>query len=360
MVSENCDSFCAFLRSVRLSRRLVCPTPSLSHMAARNEVSHLRESLIGNSIDLKGRVAVVTGGSRGIGRMCCLTLARAGCDIVIAAKTTEPHPTLPGTIYTVAEEVEALGVRALPLKVDLRSEDDIVKGVAKIEETFGRIDILINNASALWWQDIIDTPMKKFDLIVSINARGTFAMTKACLPFMKKGGFGRVVNMSPPILLNAMSGHTAYNISKYGMTMVALGVSQEYGPESNITANTLWPATVIESLASINFKMGDRALWRKADIIADATLGIIAQPATFSGNMLIDDTFLRAAGFEDDDFVKYRCDPECEPPRMLDMTSDDGLSQEQYRLIAKRGDVRKLDEDIGNSSGAVRPTASKL
>ena len=117
---------------------------------------------------------------------------------------------------------------------------------------------MINNASALWWQDITDTPMKKFDLIVSINARGTFAMTKACLPHMVKGGFGRVINMSPPIHLGAMAGHTAYNISKYGMTMVALGVSQEYGPASNITANTLWPATVIESLASINFQMGDK------------------------------------------------------------------------------------------------------
>merc|ERR1711865_682790 len=182
--------------------------------------------------DLTGKVAIVTGATRGIGRETALALAKLGCNVVVAAKTTEPQPTLPGTIHTVAAEVEALGVKGLACRVDLRDIDSIQQCVEDTMAAFGRIDILINNASALWWQDIMDTPIKKYDLITSINARGTFFMTQACLPHMKAGGFGRIVNTSPPITLNTMGGHTAYNISKFGMTMVALGVSQEHGPES--------------------------------------------------------------------------------------------------------------------------------
>jgi len=196
--------------------------------------------------DLKGRVAVITGASRGIGRECCLLLARHGCHIVVVAKSTVETENLPGTIYSVAQEVKELGVRALPLQIDIRDEEAVSKGVEKIIQEFGRLDILINNASALWWQEIKDTPMKKFDLIVSINARGTFCMTKYCLPHMIKNQFGRIVNMSPPISLDGFKGHVAYNISKFGMTMVALGVAQEYAGQ-NITANSLWPATIVES-----------------------------------------------------------------------------------------------------------------
>jgi NAD(P)-dependent dehydrogenase (short-subunit alcohol dehydrogenase family) len=168
---------------------------------------------------LKGRVAIITGGSRGIGRECALALARLGCNIVIAAKTITPHPTLPGTIYTVAEEVRAIGVEALPYQVDLRDAAKIEACVEAVVKKFGRVDILVNNASALWWQDIVDTPARKYDLITSINARGTFLMTRACLPHMEKNNFGRVVTMSPPIQsgVGAFQGRTAYNISKMGM-----------------------------------------------------------------------------------------------------------------------------------------------
>jgi len=297
---------------------------------------------------LNGKVAIVTGGSRGIGRECCLSLAKAGCSVVIAAKTTEPHPTLPGTIFTVANEVVALGARALPIKVDLRNLDSINACVAEVMEKFGRIDILVNNASALWWQDIRDTPMRKYDLITSVNSRGTFAMTSACLPHMEKNGWGRVITMSPPINLGAMAGHTAYNISKFGMTLVALGVAQEYD-NKGITGNSLWPATVVESQASINFKLGEPENWRKATILADAAMGIILDENEFTGKMCIDDTYLRTRwGFEDDDFIRYRCDPDVEPPRAL--APDSHYSADSQYSVVRRGDVRKLSEDMQRST----------
>ena len=299
--------------------------------------------------DLHGKVAIITGASRGIGRECALTLAKAGVNVVIAAKTTSPHPSLPGTIFTVADECQeaggSTGAKSMACQLDLRSEDSIVECVEAVEKRFGRIDILINNASALWWQEIEDTPSKRFDLINGINSRGTFLMTKSVLPVMKKNGFGRVVNMSPPITANpaAYSGRTAYNISKFGMTMSALGVASEYSGEG-ITANTLWPATIIESLASINFKLGDKSQWRKASIIADATLGIVAEGGDFTGNMLIDDEYLRARhGFKDSDFVQYRCDPEIEPPRLL-------ASEDVGDWKVRRGSVARLEGDLGRSN----------
>ncbi|KAK3248536.1 hypothetical protein CYMTET_20021 [Cymbomonas tetramitiformis] len=297
--------------------------------------------------NLSGKVAIVTGGSRGIGREVCLSLAKAGCNVVVAAKTIKDTPSLPGTIFTVAEEVKALGVDALPVQVDLRNVKDIEACVEKVVAHFGRIDILINNASALWWQDIADTPMNKYDLITGINSRGTFAMTKMCLPHMAKNGWGRIVNMSPPIRLDpgTLAGHTGYYISKYGMTLVALGAAAEYDGKG-ITANSLWPATVVESLASKNFKLGDEAMWRKASIIADATMAIISEEDTFTGHMLIDDTFLRYKGLEDKDFVKYRCDPNVEPPRVLDME----WSPEDSRGLFKRGDVKTLQKDMDSST----------
>jgi len=242
-------------------------------------------------MDFRGRVAIITGGSRGIGREVVLALARRGASVVIAAKTTEPHPTLPGTIYTVAQEARDAGGKALAVKTDLRDVESMRNCVEQTVKKFGRIDILINNASALWWQNIQDTPIKRYDLITQINARGTFFMTKLCLPHMERNNFGRVITMSPPIsnVVGAFAGRTAYNISKFGMTMVALGVAAEYAGK-NITGHSLWPATIIESLASINFELGARDAWRKATILSDATLAIISESKEFNGRQLIDDT----------------------------------------------------------------------
>ena len=308
---------------------------------------------------LKGKTAIITGSSRGIGRECALVLGRLGCNIVVAAKTVEPQPTLPGTIYTVAEEVRALnsGAGALPFKLDIRDEEACNACAKAAYDKFGSVDILINNASALWWQDIKDTPIRKYDLITSINVRGTFCMTSACLPYMEKGGFGRVVTMSPAISpkFQRYSGVTAYNISKMGMSMVAMGVAAEYRGK-NIIANTLWPATVIESLASINFQLGDTKNWRKATIIADATAGLVCEDPDYTGNMLIDDEYLRERhGFTDEDFVSYRYDPSFEPPRLLaSANSEQGGSGTVGHV--KRGEVGRLDRDIKKSGGSLSPS----
>ena len=297
--------------------------------------------------DLRGKVAIVTGGSRGIGRECALALARCGCAIVVAAKTSTPVANLSGTIHTVAEEIRALGAEALPIQLDLRNASDCQSCVDAVVQKFGRVDILINNASALWWHPIEETPINKYDLITSINARGTFAITKACLPHMRKNGFGRIINMSPPIHLNSLADRTAYYISKFGMTLVALGVAQEYKGKG-ITGNTLWPATIIESLASINFKMMDSSNWRKATILADAVVSIVAEPDTFTGNMLLDDVYLRSKGYTDADFVKYRCDPLVEPPRFLAIEAGEGIEKigdSARDQLKARGDVRKVHVD---------------
>jgi citronellol/citronellal dehydrogenase len=245
---------------------------------------------------LLGQTAIVTGGSRGIGRECVLALAREGANVVVAAKSATDTPNLPGTIFSVAKEAEALGVSALATQVDLRDEATITACVAATMAKFGRIDILVNNASALWWQDITDTPIKKYDLITSINSRGTFAMTQACFPHMAARKHGRVITMSPPITanMNAYAGKTAYFISKFGMTMVALGAAAE-GRGQGVTGNSLWPATVIESFAAVNFKLGEPATWRKASILADCVVSLALEPDDVTGRMLIDDVYLRSA-----------------------------------------------------------------
>lgn len=294
--------------------------------------------------DLTGKVAIISGGTRGIGKACAVALAKQGCNIVVAAKTVADDPKLPGTIYSVAHELEALGVQALPVKVDMRNVDTIKECVRLTIEKFGRIDIVVNNASALWWQDIKDTPMGKYDLITQINVRGSFALTSLCLPHMAKNGFGRVITMSPPIQTDhrAYKGFTAYNISKYGMTMVAMGAAAEYEGKG-ITGNSLWPATVVESQASKNFQLGDTDMWRKANVLSDAVLGLVSAPDSYTGNQLIDDEYLQEeCGLTKEDLAVYRYNPDVEPARML------APSHKGERIAPKRGDVRKLDQDLKN------------
>lgn len=299
--------------------------------------------------DLSGKVAIITGATRGIGKACAIALAKQGCNIVVAAKTTTEQATLPGTIYSVAEELQQLGVQALPVKVDLRKFDDIKECVRQTVEKFGRVDILINNASALWWQRIEDTPMNKYDLITSINTRGSFAMTHLCMPIMAKNKYGRVINMSPPLQTDfrAYKGFTAYNISKFGMTMSALGAAAEYEGQG-ITGNTLWPATVIESQASKNFELGGREMWRKAQILSDCVLGLVSASDSCTGNQLIDDEYLqRMHGFTAEDLAVYRCVPDVEPPRAL---ASHGHMGNDGGATVRRGDVRRLNDDVQNST----------
>lgn len=256
------------------------------------------------------KVAFISGASRGIGRACALKLAREGWDIVVAAKSVEEKPNLPGTIHTVAEEVRAAGTEALPVQVNIRKLEEIRAAAAQALERFGRIDAVINNAGALWWRPMDETPMNRFDLVMEVNVRGAYAVTEAFLPAMKEQQGGHVIMMSPPVDLSVVPGHIAYCISKFGMTMTALGIAGEL-KQFNIHGTALWPKTVIESYATINFGLGTPEIWRKADILADATHEILAHPEISTGRALIDEDFLREVGYTD--FEQYNCVPGGQP-----------------------------------------------
>src|SRR5262245_9200086 len=243
---------------------------------------------------LQDRVAIITGASRGIGRAMALGLARHGCHIVIAAKSVESSDRLPGSIYMVAKEVEALGVQALPVQVDVRDADQIEAMAAQARQRFGRIDILINNAGALWWQPLLQTPPKRFDLVMAVNARAAFFACRAVLPAMIESRWGHIINLSPPLDLAMVPGRIAYSISKLGMTLLTHGLADEVRAH-NIAVNSLWPVTIIESQASINWNLGGREMWRKPDILVDCVLRLVQkEPAALTGQALLDEDFLRA------------------------------------------------------------------
>ncbi len=262
---------------------------------------------------LKDQVAIITGSSRGIGRDLALKLADQGCNIVVVGKTTEPNPKLPGTIHTVAEEVEAKGVKALAVQCDVRNVENIESMVAEVKAKFGRVDILLNNAGALWWQPLMKTPAKRFDLMMEVNARGAFFCAQAVLPLMIEAKRGHIINMSPPIDLTHVPYHIGYTISKYGMTLLSHGLAEEV-KDHHIGVYSLWPETMIESLATINWGLGDASMWRKPSILSDAVLALVTQedPARYSGQALIDEVLLRDVGVTD--FDVYNCVPGSHPP----------------------------------------------
>ena len=262
---------------------------------------------------LQGRVAIITGASRGIGRAFAHGLARQGCNIVVVAKSVESTERLPGSIYSVAAEVEALGARALPVQVDVRDEKQIESMAAQAKAHFGRIDILINNAGALWWQPLLQTPAKRFDLVVAVNARAAFLAAQAVLPAMLEARWGHIINMSPPIDPKMVPGKIAYCISKFGMTLLTHGLAEEMRPH-NVAVNSLWPVTIIESQASINWGLLGPEQWRKPDILVDCVLRLVQkEPAEITGQALLDEDFLRTEGVTD--FSHYACVPGTEPPR---------------------------------------------
>lgn len=262
----------------------------------------------------EGRVAFITGASRGVGKVIALALAKEGCDIVAAAKSIESSEKLPGSIHETAEQVRAMGRKALGIRVDVRDERTVEEGIDQTMQEFGRIDFLINNAGALHWHGMIETPMKRFDLVMGVNARGAYACSYFALPHMLEAGFGHILMMSPPVHADAAGGKIAYIISKFGMTLIAHGLADEVR-DKNVACNALWPATMIESQATINHGLGGPAVWRKADILADATVEILSrEPKEYSGNAVIDEDLLRSTGVTD--FTKYRCDPNSEPPKI--------------------------------------------
>ncbi len=263
---------------------------------------------------LQGKVAIITGASRGIGRAIALGLAKHGCNIVVAAKSTESSERLPGSIYTVAAEIEALGSGALPVAIDVRDADRIDARVAQTVERFNRVDILINNAGALWWKPLLETPAKRFDLVMGVNARASCMAARAVLPSMIKQRWGHIISMSPPIDLKVVPGKIAYFISKFGMTLLTHGLAEEVRSH-NIAVNSLWPVTIIESQASINWGMGTRNLWRKPDILVDCVVRLVQKdPVEVTGQALLDEDFLRGEGVTD--FSSYACVPGSEPMRI--------------------------------------------
>ena len=268
------------------------------------------------------KVALITGATRGIGRALALGLAKNGYNIVVAGKTTTHNPKLPGTIYSVAEEVREHNVQALPVKVDLRYGEQIEYLVKETERDFGKLDLIINNAGALFWRPVKDTELKNYDLINDINSRASFYLSKLCIPLLKNSGGGHIINQSPPILegklfQEAVKDKTAYMISKWGMTIGAIGLAEEYRGKG-ISVNSLWPMTPIESYALINNNLGERKMWRNTNIILDSVLEILKEDKdTFTGNQLIDELYLRSKGVED--FSKYQCIRGHEPPKLTDI-----------------------------------------
>lgn len=268
------------------------------------------------------KVALITGATRGIGRALSLGLAQNGYNIVVAGKSVTENPNLPGTIYSVAEEVEKLGKKALPVQVDLRNDNDIINLVNQTEKEFGKLDLLINNAGALSWKSIKDTEMKNYDLINTINSRASFHLSKLSIPLLQRSDNAHIINQSPPLFKSKMlkktiRNKTAYMISKWGMTLGALGLAEEY-KGMGLAANTLWPMTPIESYALKNNNLGNEKMWRKTDIMVDAVLEIVKEDAnTFTGNQLFDEVYLKEKGYTD--FTKYQCVSGYEPPKLMEL-----------------------------------------
>ena len=260
--------------------------------------------------DFSERRVLISGGSRGIGLAIAKKLARDGAKIAIMAKTSEPHPVLPGTIHSAAEEIVAEGGTALPIVTDIRFEDQVNKAVEKTVKEFGGIDIVINNASAISLTPTIYTEMKRFDLMFDVNVRGTFLVSKTCIPHLLKSKNPHILNLSPPLDMDKkwFKQTLAYSMSKFGMSQCVLGMAEEFKKEG-IAVNALWPHSVIATAAISNVVAGEEAFphCRKPEILADAAYLILSKKASeYTGNFFIDDVLLNQNGTTD--FNKYRID----------------------------------------------------
>ena len=259
---------------------------------------------------LRGKTLFITGASRGIGKAIALRAARDGARLAIVAKTVEPHARLPGTIHTAAQEVEAAGGEALPLAVDIRDADAVRGAVERTVERFGGLDILVNNASAIYLAGTLDTPVKRFDLMFGVNVRGTFVCSQAAIPHLRRAANPHILNLSPPLNLNSrwFRDHCAYTMSKYGMSMCVLGMAEELRPDG-IAVNALWPRTVIATAAlAMLGGVAPPENCRRPEIVADAAHAILGRPSReCSGNFFLDEEVLREAGITD--FGPYAVQP---------------------------------------------------
>ncbi|MBI2569452.1 MAG: NAD(P)-dependent oxidoreductase [Candidatus Schekmanbacteria bacterium] len=249
---------------------------------------------------LAGKTLFITGASRGIGKAIALRAARDGANIAIVSKTTEPHPKLPGTIFTAAEEIEAAGGKALPLAVDIRLDEAVEGAVERTVATFGGIDVVVNNASAIHLTGTLQTPMKRYDLMHAINTRGTFLVSKLCLPHLLKAANPHILNLSPPLNMEArwFAPHVAYTMAKFGMSMCVLGMAEELRRQG-VGVNALWPRTIIGTAAVQNLLGGDELMKRsrRPDIMGDAAYAIVTRDSrSCTGNFFIDEDVLRAEG----------------------------------------------------------------
>ena len=260
-------------------------------------------------MSLKGKTLFITGASRGIGLAIALKAARDGANVAVAAKTDTPHPKLPGTIHSAAEEIEKAGGKALPLVVDVREEETVKKALDQTAAHFGGIDIVVNNASAIQLTPVVQTDMRRFDLMHQINARGTFMVSKHAIPHLLKAPNPHVLMLSPPLDMKEkwFAAYTGYAMAKFGMSLVVLGLAGEL--RGKVAVNALWPRTTIATSAIRNIVGGDALMGmsRTPEILADAAYAIFNKPKTFSGNFLLDDTFLAGEGVTD--FDRYRADP---------------------------------------------------
>jgi citronellol/citronellal dehydrogenase len=270
-------------------------------------------------VSMKGRTVLITGASRGIGAAMAVRFAKDGANLVLASKTVEPNPRLPGTLGEVAAEVEKAGGQAFVVALDVRYEESVDTVVAAAVDRFGGIDVLINNAGAISLTDLASTTMKKFDLMHQVNVRATYMMASKCLPHLLKGKTPHILSMSPPVDVKRadwLSGHTAYTISKYGMSLVTIGLAEELKAHG-IAVNALWPETIIAT-AAIDMLMGDegRKNARTPEIMADAAYEILTtENCTLTGQTLIDERFLKTRGVTN--FDKYLCVPGSTPMKDL-------------------------------------------
>jgi len=281
-----------------------CPTTQRYPIPMSDSISALHPNL-------RGRVAVVTGASRGIGKALAIRLAREGADVVVAAKSEQSTDRLPGSVHETAAEIRAAGGRSLAIPADVRDENAVRTMVERTIAEFGRLDILVNNAGAIWLNPIVQSPPKRFDLVMGVNVRAAYLACYYALPQMVKQQWGHVLNMCPLLSTRSSPGKVAYMISKLGMAYVALGLAAEHAAD-NIAGNTLWPRTIIETQASINWQMADRSQWRTPEIMCDAAMAIFAQePHTSTGRQWLDEEALHDLAAISD-FDRYWC--EGKPP----------------------------------------------
>lgn len=313
--------------------------------------------MLPNTGRLAGCTVFITGASRGIGKAIALKAAKDGANIVIAAKTTQAHPKLPGTIYTAAEEIEAAGGKALPCVVDVRDEQQISSAVEMAVKKFGGIDILVNNASAISLTNTLETPTKRVDLMMNVNTRGTYLTSKACIPYLKKSNVAHILNLSPPLNLNPLwfKQHCAYTIAKYGMSMCVLGMAEEFRGE--IAVNALWPKTAIHTAAmDMLGGSGVESQCRKVDIIADAAYSIFKKPKSFTGNFIIDENILKEEGIQNFDVYAIKPGHPLIPDFFLDEFPDSVTKKMESSGAAPEMKEEKAKLASTPGSGAVEET----